>query len=202
MCRATLNQKPPELKTDPNSPRKPPAPKGKIKKFMNPSSQQYTTRITTKKITNLFHSCSMQHSRSEFSQRVVFSLQDFASPTPSSPPQPQSFPEPVQEPRNWLQVPHSHTSKGQIIQLEKMVARPHPPRLQHLRRSGARRKRTQANQILDTRTNIAAHSRARSTLRRSLGRAVFHLIARSLARRAFVCSQGTSKGSPPFYRPA
>lgn len=37
---------------------------------MNPSSQQHTTRITTKKITNLFHSCSMQRRRSEFSQGV------------------------------------------------------------------------------------------------------------------------------------
>jgi hypothetical protein len=88
--------------------------------------------------------------------------------------------------------------KGQIIQLEKIGARPHPPRLQYLRRSGAPRKRTQTNQILDTRTNIAAHSRARSKLRRSLGRAVFRLVARSLDRRAFVCSQGTNNGSPPL----
>jgi len=47
-----------------------PRPQRKNKKFMNPSSQQHTTRITTKKITNLFHSCSMQRRRSEFSQGV------------------------------------------------------------------------------------------------------------------------------------
>lgn len=168
---------------------------------MNPSSQQHTTRITTKKITNLFHSCSMQRRRSEFSQGVFccFFPPGFCLPHNLPPRQPQSFPEPVQEPRNWLQVPHSHMSKGQIIQLEKMVARPHPPRLQHLRRSGARRKRTQANQI-PTRAQTSRLTRAldqRSVVRLD-ARSFAWSLAPSLDVRLFARRELTKVSPPPL----
>ncbi len=121
-------------------------------------------------------------------------------PPPQPPPrQPQSFPEPVQEPRNWLQVPHSHMSKGQIIQLEKMVARPHPPRLQHLRRSGARRKRTQANQI-PTRAQTSRLTRAldqRSVVRLD-ARSFAWSLAPSLDVRLFARRELTKVSPPPL----
>ncbi len=201
MCRATLNQKPPELKTDPTSPRKAPPLKWKITKLMNPCSQLHTTEITTKKITNLFHSCSMQHSRSEFSQGFFCCFFPSRICLPTPPPNRNLFRNRCRSRGIGCKCRIHIRPKAKLFSSKRWWVGP-----THHACSNCEDLVRAENANKQTKSSTHAQT---SQLTRTLDqRSVVRLDARSftwslapLARRAFVCSQGANN-VPPLYRPA